>query len=250
MEDFTERSGYRFLFERTVDVSSTFRTEWKDGALSSLKKLERLRTFFEFAVKRKWIHDNPAAELSAPKVQAKPTMPFTHEEMVSILSAIEHYASKTANNGKLNAQRMRSLVLLLRCNGMRIGDAVSLSIDRVTNNRLFLYTAKTGTPVYTVLPDFVERALDATPKMTERYYFWTGVGKLSTTVRMWDMRLKRIFDQAKLARGHAQRFRTPSPLSCCFRASRWSVSLCCSGIRASRLPRGTMRLGFVRGRSN
>jgi integrase/recombinase XerD len=48
---------------------------------------------------------------------------------------------------------------------------------------------------------------EATPKMTERYYFWTGVGKLCTAVRMWDMRLKRIFDQAKLARGHAHRFR-------------------------------------------
>ena len=207
MDAFTERGGYRFLFELTVDVLSTFRTEWRDGALSSLKKLERLRTFLGFAVKRKWIPDNPAGELNAPKVQVKPTMPFTHEEMVSILAAIEHYATKTAHNGKLNAQRMRSLVLLLRYSGMRIGDAVSLSVDRVTNHRLFLYTAKTGTPVYTVLPDFVVRALEATPKMTERYYFWTGVGKLCTAVRMWDMRLKRIFDQAKLARGHAHRFR-------------------------------------------
>ena len=80
MDAFTERGGYRLLFELTVDVLSTFRTEWRDGALSSLKKLERLRTFLGFALKRKWIPDNPAAELNAPKVQVKPTMPFTHEK--------------------------------------------------------------------------------------------------------------------------------------------------------------------------
>ena len=32
MNAFTERGGYRFLFELAVDVLSTFRTEWRDGA--------------------------------------------------------------------------------------------------------------------------------------------------------------------------------------------------------------------------
>jgi site-specific recombinase XerD len=207
MEEFAERAGYRFLFELTVDVLSSFRVTWKDGALSSAKKLERMRTFFNFVLRRKWIADNPALELKAPKVQLRPTLPFIHKEMVSILTAIEAYAAKTAHNGRINARRMRSLVLLLRYSGMRIGDAVSLTSDRINGNRLFLYTAKTGTPVYTVLPDFVVRALEATPRMTEQHYFWTGVGRLSTAVRMWDMRLKRIFDGANIAKGHAHRFR-------------------------------------------
>jgi integrase/recombinase XerD len=102
---------------------------------------------------------------------------------------------------------MRSLVLLLRYSGMRIGDAVSLPADRISGNRLFQYMAKTGTSVYTVLPDFVVRALEATAKMTERYYFWAGTGKLCTAVRMWDMRLKRIFDGAGIVKGYAHRFR-------------------------------------------
>jgi site-specific recombinase XerD len=207
MQSFAERDGYRFLSELTVDVLSTFRTGWKDGALSGSKKLERLRTFMGFALRRKWITDNPARELKAPKVQLRPTLPFTHKEMVSILTAIEAYAARTAHNGRINARRMRSLVLLLRYSGMRIGDAVSLTADRISGNRLFLYTAKTDTPVYTVLPDFVVRALEATPKMTERYYFWTSAGKLSTAVRMWDTRLKRVFDKAGIVKGHAHRLR-------------------------------------------
>jgi site-specific recombinase XerD len=36
-----------------------------------LKKLERLRAFMRFAEKRKWIDDNPAIELKAPKVPFK-----------------------------------------------------------------------------------------------------------------------------------------------------------------------------------
>ena len=207
MQEFTDHAGYRFLSELTVDVLTSFRTTWKDGALSSLKKLERMRTFFSFAVRRKWVSDNPALELKAPKVQLRPTLPFTHDEMLKILAAIEKRAVEAAHNGRENVARLRTLVLLLRYSGMRIGDAVSLTVDRIAGNRLFLYTAKTGTPVYTVLPDFLVKALEATPRMTELYYFWTGTGKLSTAVRMWDMRLKRAFEKAEIVNGHAHRFR-------------------------------------------
>jgi site-specific recombinase XerD len=113
MESFAERGGYCFLSELIVDVLR-FRASWKDGALASSKKLERLRTFMRFALQRKWISDNPASALKAPSVQTRPTLPFTHNDIVSILAAIEAYAPKPHTNGKANAQRMRSPVLLLR----------------------------------------------------------------------------------------------------------------------------------------
>jgi site-specific recombinase XerD len=49
-----------------------------------------------FAEKRKWIDDNPAIELKAPKVPNKPTMPFTREEMIRILAALEPTAKARA----------------------------------------------------------------------------------------------------------------------------------------------------------
>jgi site-specific recombinase XerD len=49
-----------------------------------------MRTFFNFAVRRKWVEDNPAIELKAPTVQIRPTLPFTHDEMVKLLAAIEN----------------------------------------------------------------------------------------------------------------------------------------------------------------
>lgn len=57
-------------------------------------------------------------------------------------------------------QRMRALVLLLRYGGMRKGDTVSLSGERIEENRLLLYTQKTGVPGNNVLPDFVLKVLD------------------------------------------------------------------------------------------
>jgi hypothetical protein len=44
-----------------------------------------------------------------------------------------------------------------RANSVRIGDVTALERARVQNGKLFLYTQKTGTPVYLPLPEFVCR---------------------------------------------------------------------------------------------
>jgi site-specific recombinase XerD len=142
MEDFAKGRGFRFLIELDLPAVSQFRAGWKDGPRSSAKKLERLRAFFRFAQKRKWIPDNPASDLRAPRVTLCPTMPFTHPEMLRILAAIEKYKDEFPDRGAENARRIRALVLLLRYSGMRIGDAVSLSAERIEGNRLFLYTRR------------------------------------------------------------------------------------------------------------
>jgi len=60
MEGFAKERGFRFLVEFDLPAVSQLRAGWKDGPRSSAKKLERLRAFFRFAQKRKWILDNPA----------------------------------------------------------------------------------------------------------------------------------------------------------------------------------------------
>lgn len=207
MQEFGRRRGMRLLSELDLNTVSAFRAEWHDGPLSSAKKLERLRAFFRFAQKRKWMEENPASDLKAPKVSLRPTMPFTQDEMVRILAAIDLYAGRTTPSGRVNVRRLRGLVLLLRYSGMRIGDAVGLSSDRITGDRLFLYTQKTGVPVYTVLPHFVVRELEAAPQVTEKYLFWSGKGRLESAVRSWQTRLRNLFRFAKMPDGHAHRFR-------------------------------------------
>ncbi len=106
-----------------------------------------------------------------------------------------------------NARRIRAFVLLLRHSGLRIGDAVTLERSRITGDKVFLYTAKTSTPVYVPLPDFVLTALEAVPKISEQYFFWSGESKRDSATGDWQRALEGVFKEAKIADGHAHRFR-------------------------------------------
>jgi integrase len=87
---------------------------------------------------------------------------------------------------------------MLRYTGLRIGDAVSCSIDRLNNGKIRLYTQKTGTHVHCPLPEFVVRELEAVPMMSATYWFWTGNGKLETAIADWQGRLQQIFENVRL----------------------------------------------------
>jgi len=204
LDGFAETHKLQFLKQLDLDTLAIFRAAWKDGPRSSLKKLERLRAFLRFTEKRKWIEHNPATELKAPKVTNKPTMPFTREEMIRILTALEPYGKSA---GIRNAQRLRAFVLLLRYSGLRIGDAVQLDVNRIQGSKLLLHTEKTGVAVYCVLPDMVVKALDAAPHSSARYFFWTGKSTVRSAKGKWQRRLQRLFGLAKVRGGHAHRFR-------------------------------------------
>ena len=96
----------------------------------------------------------------------------------------------------MNALRLKTLVLLMRYSGMRISDTVTMTTDRLDGKRLLLYTQKTGVPVYTVLPDSVLKALEATPRVTAKNYFWSGESWPASIAGLWEKRLKKLFDQA------------------------------------------------------
>jgi integrase len=126
---------------------------------------------------------------------------------VRILAAIDQYFDRMPSHGEENARRMRGLVLVFRYSGMRIGDAVNLRTNQIEGNRLFLYTQKTGVPVNVILPEFVLKALEATPKVNEDFYFWTGIGKLESVVRNWQTRLRKLLSIANVPNSHPHRFR-------------------------------------------
>jgi integrase len=121
--------------------------------------LHLLRSFFNFAEDQEWIAHNPARKLKPPKVEYSEAVPFTHEQIKSVLDACRTFAAQSHKSGHLNAIRMRSLILLLRYTRLRIGDAVGLSVNRLSGNRLFVTTAKSRTKIYVPLPDLVVREL-------------------------------------------------------------------------------------------
>ena len=98
------------------------------------------------------------------------------------------------------------LFCFLRYSGLRTRDAATLSRNRIQGDKLFLYTSKTGTPVYCPLPPFVIDALNAIPERTA-YFFWTGNSTPKTAAGVWQESLKRLFILAGAPDGHAHRFR-------------------------------------------
>lgn len=207
MQQFAQENGLRFLREFDLCMLRNFRASWENQNFSAQKKLESLRTFFRSAQTNSWIPENPAAKLESHKTRRPQILPFTREELIRILSACETYGNRYGRTGQENARRLRSLVLLLRYSGLRIGDAVSLPRHRIAQGKLFLYTAKTGTPVWCPLPDAVLEALDAVRGTNAKYFFWTGESKLKSAVGDWQRSLAKLFGLSQVVNGHAHRFR-------------------------------------------
>jgi site-specific recombinase XerD len=207
LKAFADLQGIRFLKELDVATLRKFRTGWKDQNYAALKKLERLRSFFRFCLENGWVAENPAKKLGNPKCENRETLPYDDDEMFRILAAADEKIRSVQPHGRDNALRLRALVLLLRYSGLRISDAVGCPVDRLVSGKLKLRTQKTGTDVYIPLHDSVALELDAIPQKSERYWFWTGNGKLQSAVADWQGRLKDLFDDAKIQKGHAHRFR-------------------------------------------
>jgi integrase/recombinase XerD len=201
MTDFGKERGLSLLAQFDLDTLGRFRQTWKEGPRTASKKLERLRAFFRFCFDRQWTDSNPATRIRLPKVQLSPTMPLTSADMTKILAACEKLELESQPHGRVNARRLKTLVLLMRYTGIRVSDAVTLTTDRLDGKKIFLYTAKTGTPVYTVLPESVRLALEATPLTSGNRFFWTGNGKRETAICDWQMRMKSLFDLAGISKG-------------------------------------------------
>lgn len=204
---FAAHRGMRYLTEWNTPTLRTFRESWTDASISASKKLERLRSFFRFCVSSKWLQENPAAEVKPPKVRYEPTMPLTSAEVQSLLQIASEYHQRSGEVPAAARARLRAFLLLLRYSGMRIGDAASCSIDRISGNKLLLYTAKTGVPVYVVLPPVAVQALEQCPRLSARYWFWTGFGSIDTLTGNWRRTLRKLGELAGIPNPHPHRFR-------------------------------------------
>jgi integrase len=99
------------------------------------------------------------------------------------------------------------MISLLRYSGLRIADAVMLQRRKLKDGKLFLYTAKTGAPVWLPLPDHVVKILERCPNKSRDFFFCTGEGKKSTAVNNWRDDLAKLFKRAGVTEGHPHRFR-------------------------------------------
>ena len=194
-----EAKGYRYLKQLGVEQLRQFRATWSDSANYATKNLERLRAFFRFCMHDDWIAKNPARAVKAPKVTETPTLPFSRREMDRIIEACDRYPG--------NQARLRAFVLIMRHSGLRIGDTIALNQGRLDGNKLLLYTAKTGTPVYVPLPPIVMDELSQLEVNEAGRFFSTGDAKPQTARANWSRYLDSLFELANVKGGHSHRFR-------------------------------------------
>ena len=194
------KEGIRLLKQLDVDALRRFRATWPDSPITASRNLERLRNFFGFCLDAGWIPKNPAKAVRPPKTTQSPTLPFEPEDFENILAGCDSYSIRGIHRGG-NRIRLKAMILLLRYSGLRIRDAATLERARIKNGKLFLYTQKTGTPVWLPLPPTVLSALKQVSNDNERYFFWSGNGDPKTTVADWQRSFRRLLKSIKIE-GH------------------------------------------------
>ncbi len=196
------------LSEVRVEDLNAYRASRPIGRVTGLKELQTLRQFFSFCSDQGWVRDNPAKRIKPPKgIKPRPVEPYTHSEIDRMIVSCDQIG-RTGYERK----RARALLLLLRHTALRITDAMMLARDRVRDEKLMLYTMKTGGQVFIPLPKELLDALAELPAPRDaslpcRHYFWNGKMIPRTIKGIAERTLKAVFREAQIQNGHAHRFR-------------------------------------------
>jgi integrase/recombinase XerD len=201
MQPWVEARGFQYLDEVTTPLLTQWRATWELAPLTARIRQERLKTFFGFCVRQGMLATNPALLLSRIIVKQKPTDYFTSEEFEKLVESTSLFGRGSRDGRSLVwSERLRVILLLMRWSGLRIGDAVTLERSRLVGDNIFLYQAKTGTPVYVPLPPNVAESLRNVPrarKTSPRYFFWSGVNR-EAAVSQWGKSFRKLFRLADI----------------------------------------------------
>lgn len=202
LSGFAKQHGVVFLRQMDVVRVRDFRNSWTSySPRTSGKHIERLKRFFNFCVENGWLETSPAKPLKVPKVGDTDVVPFTEEEIGSILEACKSYEGG-------NQQRLMILTELMLTTGLAIGDATTLAKSKVVKNgagyNVELRRAKTGSPVACPIPDSLAKRF---LKLDGETPFWTGKSDLHHLTSNWRKIFTRIFKAAKVENGKPHRFR-------------------------------------------
>jgi hypothetical protein len=85
-----KQHGHVFLKQLGVVQVREFRNSWTTSSpCTAGKHIERLKRFFSWCVENGWLEQSPAKPLKSPKVGETDVIPFSEEEIKTILKASE-----------------------------------------------------------------------------------------------------------------------------------------------------------------
>jgi site-specific recombinase XerD len=159
---FATDAGIESLSACDAGFLARFRQSWKVGKRTNEKQTERLRSFFAFAVARKWMEDNPAATLKPPVGSDKdiPVVPFTPAQVRLIMDGCD------------TNEYLKTFLLVMRYSGLATVDVIKLTPDRLEGDHLRLRRTKTGGWVNVLLPSVIAERLRNLKPHPCGYWFW------------------------------------------------------------------------------
>ncbi|HYW48819.1 MAG TPA: hypothetical protein VE959_38500 [Bryobacteraceae bacterium] len=129
-----------------------FYQSWADGIRARAKKLERLRAFVKFCLKRKWLAENLVEDIETPvgSSTAADRLPFTDEEVEKMYRACEGLGEirwkSHLGEGAWSGEEVKEFILVLVYTGLRISDVATFDMQARSGdgNQIFLRMHKTA----------------------------------------------------------------------------------------------------------
>jgi integrase len=217
LQEFADSRGYIMLDQfRPGDIDS-FYTQSPVGPRTKAKMLDRLRSFFRFAVNRDWLPKSPVSPDLKPPTGALRLVnkaPFTDEQLEDIIKACEHLEDQrwgnTHGSGMWTGEDVKDFIWVMVHTGLRISDVVLFDMERLHGNQVFLRAKKNGGDVFTYIPDWLRDRLSLRATRFGRRPFLIGSTKrLDTVIDIWRRRVGRAFELADVGEERAtpHRFR-------------------------------------------
>ena len=176
---------------------------WKDAKRSRAKKLERLKSFIKFCLKRKWLTEDIAEDLRAPEGSSIPPhkKPFTDAELDRIYNACDQIGGpKPLGPGyrPWGGEDVRDFVMLSIYTGLRISDVSTFNIaERLKGNDVFLRMHKTQKELYTWIPDWLVSRLRAREEQHGPFIFRAGTAmNMRAVSERWRENVGKVFKLA------------------------------------------------------
>ena len=140
---YSDSRGYVKLDQLKVADMDCFYASWNDAKRAKAKKLDRLKWFIKFCLKRDWLTKNIADDLRAPEGSSVPAnkMPVTDEEVSRILTACDALGAPTPRGPRYrpwSGEDAKDFILLSVYTGLRISDVATFNVrERLNGNDVF-----------------------------------------------------------------------------------------------------------------
>jgi integrase/recombinase XerD len=135
------------------------------------------------------------------------TDPLSPEDQIALWAACDELYAEVEpgpdhSETRLNAARLKVLLMTIRYGSSRLSDATKLEPSQIQGCRLVIEEqTKNKTGLYVDLPQFFVDELAKVPMKSKRYYFWTGNGDFETAVKDWQERIRVAFNWAGIKKG-------------------------------------------------